>query len=97
MHKEQLLELIIAWLAGIPMPPILILFSLIGLGSGAFMVINPCLSIEIQRRFYCLINWKIEPISLAKEIRNTRAMGWFLIILSIITIALVFFKVPLFL
>ncbi len=97
MNKEQLLELIIAWLAGIPMLPLLILFSLIGLAVGAFMVINPALSIEIQRRFYCLINWKIEPISLSKEIRNTRAMGWFLIILSIITIALVFFKVPLFL
>ncbi|PIP20591.1 MAG: hypothetical protein COX40_03910 [Candidatus Omnitrophica bacterium CG23_combo_of_CG06-09_8_20_14_all_40_11] len=90
MNKEQLLELIIAWLAGIPMIPVLILFSLIGLAVGAFMVIKPSLSIEIQRRFYCLINWKIEPISLSKEIRNTRAMGWFLIILSIITIALVF-------
>lgn len=86
MHKEQLLELIIAWLAGIPMLPVLILFSIIGLGIGVFMVINPHLSIEIQRRFYCLINWKIEPISLSKEIRNTRAMGWFLIILSVTTL-----------
>jgi len=86
MHKEQLLELIIAWLAGIPMLPVLILFSIIGLGIGAFMVINPTMSIEIQRRFYCLINWKIEPISLAKEIRNTRAMGWFLIIFSVTTL-----------
>ncbi len=86
MNKEQLLELIIAWLAGIPMSPVLILFSLIGLGIGAFMVINPRLSIEIQRKFYCHINWKIEPISLPKEIGNTRAMGWFLIIFSVTTL-----------
>ena len=92
MNKEQLLELIIAWLAGIPMSPILILFSLTGLGSGAFMVINPCLSIEIQRRFYRQINWKIEPVSLSKEIRNTTAMGWFLIILSVATLFFIFTK-----
>ena len=97
MHKEQLLELIIAWLAGIPILPVLILFSIIGLGIGAFMVINPHLAIEIQRRFYCLINWKIEPISLPKEIRNTRAMGWFLIILSVATLFFVLTKTPSFL
>jgi len=97
MHKEQLLELIIAWLAGIPMLPVLILFSVIGLAVGAFMVINPALAIEIQRRFYCLINWKIEPISLPKEIRNTRAMGWFLIILSVTTLFFVLTKPPSFL
>ena len=97
MHKEQLLELMIAWLAGIPMSPILILFSIIGLAVGAFMVINPALSIEIQRRFYCRINWKIEPISLPKEIRNTRAMGWFLIILSVTTLFFSLTKPPSFL
>jgi len=97
MNKEQLLELIIARLAGIPMSPILILFSIIGLGIGAFMVINPHLSIEIQRRFYCLINWKIEPISLSKEIRNTRLLGWFLIILSVATLFFVLTKAPSFL
>lgn len=86
MNKEQLLELIIAWLAGIPISPVLILFSLIGLGIGIFMIINPALAIEIQRRFYAKINWKIEPISLSKEIRNTRAMGWFLIMLSVSTL-----------
>jgi len=97
MNKEQLLELIIAWLAGIPMLPLLILFSIIGLGIGAFMVINPTMSIEIQRRFYCLINWKIEPISLAKEIRNTRAMGWFLIIFSVTTLFFALTKIHSFL
>lgn len=97
MNKEQLLELIIAGLAGIPMSPILILFSLIGLGIGIFMIINPALAIEIQRRFYAEINWKIEPISLSKEIRNTRAMGWFLIMLSVATLFFVLTKTPSFL
>jgi len=93
MGKEQLLELIIARLTNIPILPILILFSTIGLAVGAFMVINPHQSIEIQRRFYCHINWKIEPISMSREIRNVRIMGWFLIILSITTLFFAFTKV----
>ncbi len=84
MDKGQLAELIIAWLARIPMLPFRILFSITGLVVGAFLVINPHLSIEIQRRFYYRINWKIEPVSLSKEIHNTRAMGWFLFIFSAI-------------
>ncbi|MDP3732120.1 MAG: hypothetical protein Q8R31_03695 [Candidatus Omnitrophota bacterium] len=94
MNKEKLFELIIAWFAGIPVSSVLILFSIIGLGIGAFMVINPALSIEIQRRFYCHINWKIEPISLVKEIRNTRLMGWFLIILLVTTLFFLLPKAP---
>jgi len=35
----------------------------------------------MQRRFYLLINWRIEPVSMEKEIRNTRWMGLFLIAL----------------
>ena len=92
MDKERLLELIIAKLAGIPVTPILVLFSLMGLMAGAFMAIHPHLAIEIQKRFYCHINWKIEPISLSKEIRNTRIMGWFLIILSVTTLFFIFTK-----
>ncbi len=92
MGEEQLLELMIAWFAGIPKLPVLILFSVAGLGIGAFMVINPHLAIEIQRRFYAKINWRIEPISLSKEIRNTRIMGWFLIILSVATLFLILTK-----
>jgi hypothetical protein len=61
-----------------------ILFSLIGLCVGFLMLINPFLAIEVQRRFYEKINWSIEPISVSKEIRNIRIMGW-CIILVIIT------------
>lgn len=70
------------------MPAILALFSIVGLGIGIFLILNPALAIEIQRRFYARINWKIEPISMKKEIRNTRIMGCLLIIL--VSLALFF-------
>jgi hypothetical protein len=49
---------------------------------GCFMFFKPGLSIEIQKRFYEKINWRIEPISMAKEIRNTRIMGLCLFFVS---------------
>jgi hypothetical protein len=39
------------------------------------LIIKPEFDIEIQRRFYARINWRIEPVSLEKELRNTRLMG----------------------
>lgn len=61
-------------------------FSLI---IGLLLAINPALAIEIQRKFYEKINWRMEPISMQKEIRNTRITGIFLILVSIFI--LVFF------
>lgn len=100
MDSRQLLDLmevLIAWLAGIPMLPILIFLSLISLSIGLFLVNKPSLAIEMQRRFYCLINWKIEPISMEKEIRHTRIMGWLLIMLFIAVLLLVFSQKSIFL
>lgn len=42
----------------------------------------PDKAILFQQRFYLKINWRIEPVSLKKEIRNTRIMGLFLILLG---------------
>lgn len=70
------------------LPPSLIL-SLIfvaGVLIGLFLFLKPNSAIELQRQFYERINWRIEPISLAKEIRNTKIMGLFLIIISFTTI-----------
>jgi hypothetical protein len=53
--------------------------AMISLGVGIFIYTRPKQMFEIQRRFYELINWKIEPISIEKEIRSTRWMGLFLI------------------
>jgi hypothetical protein len=56
---------------------------------GLFFLLGPSQLIELQRKFYEKINWRIEPVSLPKEIRNTRIMG--LIILVFIAAALIFF------
>lgn len=60
-----------------------ILFSLSGIVIGIFLFLKPALSIELQRRFYTKINWRLKPISLTKEIINTKVMGLFLVLVSI--------------
>ena len=61
----------------------ILVLPIISLSLGIFMLRKPKLAIEIQRRFYAKINWKIEPVSIQKEIRNTKLMGSFLIMLSL--------------
>ena len=58
------------------------IFFIISIVIGLFLFFKPILSIELQKRFYEKINWRIEPISFKKEIRNTKIMGIFLIIIS---------------
>lgn len=82
-QSTDLIELAISWMAKIPPWPALILIPLIGLLVGFLLALNPAEAIEIQRRFYTRINWKIEPISMPKEIRNTRLMGLILIALML--------------
>jgi hypothetical protein len=53
---------------------------------GFFVFFKPELTIELQKRFYTLINWRMEPISMTKEIRNTKIMGLFLVFLSLATV-----------
>ena len=48
-----------------------ILAILVGLG----LLLCPQKAIKMQEEFYRHINWNIAPISLDKEIRNTRIMG----------------------
>lgn len=62
-----------------------ILISVIGLIIGLFIFFKPELTIEIQRKFYERINWRIEPISMQKEIRNTKIMGIFLVVVAVVT------------
>lgn len=65
-----------------PMPLIALSALMVSLAIGLFLFLKPALAIEIQKRFYAKINWNIEPISMPKEIRNTRIMGLFLILLG---------------
>ena len=50
---------------------------------GLFFFLTPKKSIDLQIAFYRLINWKIEPISWEREMRNTRWMGAFCILCGI--------------
>lgn len=54
-------------------------FSLASLLFGIFLIKKPHLAIEIQRKFYEKINWRLEPISMEKEIRSTKMLGVFLL------------------
>ena len=59
---------------------------------GLLLCSKPYLFIEVQRKFYAKINWRIEPISMQKEIRNTRVMGLFLIIVTLLTVVYIIVK-----
>ena len=53
---------------------------------GALVAWKPRKTIDIQIAFYRPLNWKIEPISMEKEIRNTRIMGLTVVILGILSL-----------
>ena len=59
------------------------LTAILALLNGLICSLNPRLAIKIQQKFYERINWKIEPINLAKELRNTRIMGLISLALAI--------------
>ncbi|MDD5431725.1 MAG: hypothetical protein PHO70_01890 [Candidatus Omnitrophica bacterium] len=71
---------------------VLILSAVMPLILGVFLVAKPSLAIELQRRFYALINWRIEPISMKKEIRNTRLMGFLLFVVLIAAVLFLAFS-----
>lgn len=50
------------------------------------MAWKPKKTIDIQIALYRPFNWKIEPISMEKEIRNTRIMGLIVLILGIVSV-----------
>ena len=71
---------------------IAIFISAISILIGLFIFLNPPLAIEIQKKFYAKINWRIEPISMPKELRNTKIMGLFLIILGLLAMGYALIK-----
>lgn len=50
---------------------------------GGLVAWKPKKVIEIQMALYRFINWKMEPVSMEKEIRNTRIMGVVLLIVAL--------------
>ena len=73
---------------------ILALFFIVfaALGYGIMLLIRPVLVIELQQKFYEKINWRMEPISMQKEIRNTRIMGVFLIGVTVVAVLFMVFN-----
>jgi len=53
---------------------------------GALISWKPRKTIDMQIALYRPFNWKIEPISMEKEIRNTRIMGLTVLVLGIMAL-----------
>ncbi|MCK5014332.1 MAG: hypothetical protein KAS66_10975 [Candidatus Omnitrophica bacterium] len=64
---------------------IFIIAALIALLLGGYIYTHPQEVILLQQKFYTLINWRMEPISISKEIRNTKFMGLFLILFALVS------------
>lgn len=62
----------------------IIFFSLAAISLGTFLFIKPSHAIEMQKKFYEKINWRIEPVSMRKEIKNTRITGIFLLVITLL-------------
>ena len=53
---------------------------------GALVAWKPKKTIEIQTAIYRPFNWRLEPISMEKEIRNTRIMGLILLLVGVLSL-----------
>jgi hypothetical protein len=53
---------------------------------GSLVAWKPKKTIDIQIALYRLINWKIEPISMEREINNTRIMGLAVFITGVVAL-----------
>lgn len=65
---------------------------IIAIAFGGLVAWKPKKVIEIQIALYRPFNWKIEPISMEKEIRNTRIMGLTVLVLGILSLACILLK-----
>ena len=59
----------------------------IGIVYGALIAWKPKKTIDIQIAVYKPFNWRVEPISMEKEIRNIRIMGLTVLVLGTFALA----------
>jgi hypothetical protein len=59
---------------------------------GALVAWKPKKVIDLQIALYRPFNWKIEPISMEKEIKNTRTMGLTVLILGMISLSYILLR-----
>ena len=69
---------------------ILNILSIVGASIGLLLFLRPSMAIDIQRKFYAFINWRMEPISMQKELRSTRIMGIIFIIVALAAVVYIF-------
>ena len=70
-----------------------LIMIIIAVGFGGFIFLQPRRIIDMQISFYRLINWDIKPVSMEKEIRNTRIMGAAALILGILSLIYIIFSI----
>ncbi len=66
--------------------PITILFAVVSIIIGLLVFAEASSVIKAQIKFYKKINWRIAPVSMKKEIRNTKIIGLFLFVIGVVTI-----------
>jgi len=66
--------------------------AVIAIAFGSLLAWKPKKIIDMQIALYRRLNWKIEPISMKKEIRNTRIMGLVVFVLGALSLGLVLLK-----
>ena len=64
--------------------------ALLSCWGGILCVKRPDLAILFQKNFYEMINWHLSPVSLEKELRNTRIMGGILLLSFFLLVILLF-------
>jgi hypothetical protein len=70
----------------------LYLFSALSLIVGLFIYLKPDKAIQLQIVFYRWLNWNMQPVSMEKEVRNTKAMGLFLVVAAMAAIIMILLK-----
>ena len=66
--------------------------AVIAITFGGLLAWKPKKIIDMQIALYRPFNWKIEPISMEKEIRNTRIMGLVVLVLGILSLGFILLK-----
>lgn len=72
--------------------PALYVFCALSVIIGFFIYLKPEKAIRIQIVFYRQINWIMQPVSMEKEVRHTKAMGLFLMMAALGAIIAILLK-----
>ena len=62
----------------VPTAALFVVFAVLfaaGIAASILYLLKPELVVELQKKCYAKMNWKVEPLSLEKELRNTRFIG----------------------